>query len=82
MTVCGNKLSGVCGACTLVNICRNNEIANLPKSNIEWMREASLEELAEWMALRLNPGILLALRMKYHCSDINAVREWLKEKHD
>lgn len=48
MTVCGNKLSGVCGAsCTFFNICRNNEIANLPKSNIEWMREASLEELAE-----------------------------------
>ena len=50
MTVCGNKLSGVCGACKYINMCRNNEIANLPKSNIEWMREASLEELAKWLA--------------------------------
>ena len=51
-------------------------------TNEEYLKSCTTEQLAEWMALRLNPGILLALRMKYHCTDINAVREWLKEKHD
>lgn len=78
MTVCGNKLSGVCGACTLVNICRNNEIANLPKSNIEWMREASLEELAgaiyEWHSAGYTKG-----RVGLGLNPITEVVEWLKQ---
>ena len=80
MTVCGNKLSGVCGACTLVNICRNNEIANLPKSNIEWMREASFEELAgaiyEWHSLGYTRG-----KNGKKLNSITEVVEWLKEIH-
>ena len=54
----------------------------LPMTNEGWLRSCNTEQLAEWMALRLNPGILLALRMKYHCADIESVREWLKAKHD
>ena len=59
-----------------------NGTGEVPMTNEEYLKSCTTEQLAEWMALRLNPGILLALRMKYHCTDINAVREWLKEKHD
>ena len=54
----------------------------VPMNNEQFIRFCNTEQLAEWMALRLNQGILLALRMKYHCADIESVREWLKEKHD
>ena len=78
MTVCGNKLSGVCGACTLFNICRNNEIANLPKSNIEWMREASMEEVAgaiyEWYTKGYARG-----KNGLPLNPITEVVEWLKQ---
>lgn len=80
MTVCGNKLSGVCGACKYINICRNNEIANLPKSNIEWMREASLEELAgtiyEWHSAGYTKG-----RLGLGLNPITDIVEWLKQPH-
>ena len=92
MTVCGNKLSGVCGACTLVNICRNNEIAKLPKSNIEWMREASLDELAEvlnkifmtrtFCHICPEGGVCdLGYECKYHGGEICDFMEWLKVTH-
>ena len=61
---------------------RCNGSGEVQMTNEEYLKSCTTEQLAEWMALRLNPGILLALRMKYHCTDINAVREWLKEKHD
>ena len=54
----------------------------VPLTEQEYIQTCNTEQLAEWMALRLNPGILLALRMKYHCDNVDAVREWLKEKHD
>ena len=53
-----------------------------PMTNEEWIKSANTEQLAEWLARITNAGYLLALRMKYHCDDVDAVREWLKEKHD
>ena len=84
MTVCGNKLSGVCGACMLVNICRNNEIAKLPKSNIEWMREASWEELAEWIAKNIRDTIKLTNGNTEYTELITSAEwwyRWLKQPH-
>ena len=81
MTACGNKMSGVCGACTLFNICRNNEIAKLPKTNIEWMREASANDVARLIATKLcelakhEYGI-------YDVVDYATIFEWLKEIHE
>lgn len=53
-----------------------------PMTNEEWLKKANTEQLADWLARITNAGYLLALRMKYHCDDVDAVREWLKEKHD
>ena len=90
MTVCGNKLSGVCGDCAYFNRCRNSEIAKLPKSHIEWMREASIYEMAEFI-------VNMTLLDKYKLYDrmesaeyeqgigIGAKKvivEWLKEIHN
>ena len=91
MTVCGEKLSGVCGAsCTFFNICRNNEIANLPKSHIEWMREASIYEMAEFIVnLTLLDQYKLYDRMEsaeyedgIGVGAKKVIVEWLKEKHN
>ena len=65
--------------CTLGSPCPHQR--STPMTEQEYLQTCNTEQLAEWMALRLNPGILLALRMKYHCTDINAVREWLKQPH-
>ena len=53
MTACGNKLSGVCGDCVYLNKCRNDEITKLPKTNIEWMRTASANDVARLIATKL-----------------------------
>jgi hypothetical protein len=77
MTVCGNKLSGVCGDCAYFNRCRNDEIAKLPKSHIEWMREATFDELAgaiyEWYTLGYTRG-----KSGKKLNSITEVVEWLK----
>lgn len=81
MTVCGNKVSGVCGDCVYLNKCRNNEIAKLPKTNIEWMRTASANDVARLIATKLcelakhEYGI-------YDVVDYATIFEWLKEKHN
>lgn len=90
MTVCGNKVSGVCGGCAYFNRCRNDEIAKLPKSHIEWMREASIYEMAEFIVnLTLLDQYKLYDRMESaeyeHGIGIGAKKvivEWLKEKHN
>ena len=84
MTVCGNKLSSICGAsCTFFNICRNNEIAKLPKSNIEWMREASLKELAEVFGSMLFEAWKDGLAEEMHDKRFyeNLADFWLKQPH-
>ena len=90
MTACGNKMSGVCGDCVYLNKCRNSVIAKLPKTNIEWMREASIYEMAEFI-------VNLTLLDKYKLYDRmesaeyeqgigvgakKVIVEWLTEKHD
>ena len=94
MTACGNKMSGVCGDCVYLNKCRNSVIAKLPKTNIEWMREwmreASIYEMAEFI-------VNMTLLDKYKLYDrmesaeyeygigIGAKKvivEWLKEIHE
>ena len=83
MTVCGNKLSGVCGACQYINLCRNNEIANLPKTNIEWMREASAVELADVLNEIACESYYAGLDGKLPPRhNYKHFMEWLKEKHD
>lgn len=89
MTACGNKMSGICGGCAYLQSCRNNEIAKLPKTNIEFMHQSSAEELAEFI-------VNMTLLDKYKLYDrmesaeyeqgigIGAKKvivEWLKEKH-
>lgn len=89
MTVCENKMSGVCGGCKHLNACRNNEIANLPKSHIEWMREASIYEMAEFIVnLTLLDQYKLYDRMESAEYDIGigvgakkVIVEWLKQPH-
>ena len=80
MTVCGNKMSGVCGDCVYLNKCRNSVIAKLPKTNIEWMRTANMEEMAgaiyEWYTLGYTRG-----KNGVKLNSITEVVEWLKEKH-
>ena len=81
MTICGNTLSGVCGDCAYFNRCRNDEIAKLPKTNIEWMRTASANDVARLIATKLcelakhEYGI-------YDVVDYATVFEWLNEIHD
>ena len=90
MTACGNKMSGVCGDCAYLNKCRNSEIAKLPKSHIEWMREASIYEMAEFI-------VNMTLLDKYKLYDRmesaeyeqgigvgakKVIVEWLKEIHN
>ena len=70
-----------CGATEIMRKCeRHNK--KVEQTNEEWLHTLNTEQLAEWMALRLNQGILLALRMKYHCDGVDAVREWLKQPHE
>lgn len=80
MTVCGNKMSGVCGDCAYFNRCRNDEIAKLPKTNIEWVRTASFDELAgaiyEWYTLGYTRG-----KNGVKLNSITEVVEWLKQPH-
>ena len=51
------------------------------QTNEEWLHSLNTEQLADWLARITNAGYLLALRMKYHCDDVDAVREWLKQPH-
>ena len=78
MTACGNKMSGVCGKCAYFHLCRNHEIAELPKSHIEWIREASFDELAgaiyEWYTLGYTRG-----KNGVKLNSITEVVEWLKQ---
>ena len=80
MTVCGNKLSGVCGDCTYFNRCRNDEISKLPKTNIEWMREASAKELADIFMRFMFDADFKTRFVSGNFYDEFA--EWLKEKHN
>ncbi len=54
MTVCGNKMTGVCamGKCPYIKACNSTVWDKSPHkrmSNEEWLRQASTEELAEWI---------------------------------
>ena len=73
-----------CSKCKNAYYVVNKEKMNKqkPQTNEEWIKQANTEQLADWLARITNAGYLLALRMKYHCDDVDAVREWLKEKHD
>lgn len=87
MTVCGIKhADGVCvmGKCPYIKMCCPTvwDKSGEPMTNEEWIKSLDTEQLAKWLARITNAGYLLALRMKYHCDDVDAVREWLKEKHD
>ena len=80
MTVCGNKMNCVCGECAYFHLCRNHEIAELPKTNIEWMRTASAKELAgaiyEWHSLGYTRG-----KNGKKLNSVMEVVEWLKSEH-
>lgn len=54
---------------------------NIVLTEQEYLQTCTTEQLAEWLARITNAGYLLALRMKYHCDDVDAVREWLKQPH-
>lgn len=90
MTVCGEKVTGVCGDCVYLNKCRNSVIVKLPKSHIEWMRTASIYEMAEFIVnMTLLDKYKLYDRMEAaeyeHGIGVGAKKvivEWLKEKHD
>jgi len=47
MTVCGNSLSGICGACEHLNACRNSELDKVPMTNEEWFCGLSTAEKAK-----------------------------------
>lgn len=75
--ICVNGTFKPCSACNGTGI----EEEPQEQTNEEWLKSCNTEQLAEWLARITNAGYLLALRMKYHCDDVDAVREWLKEKH-
>ena len=85
MTACGNKMSGVCGRCMHFNRCRNSEIAKLPKTNIEWMRTASLEQLAEEILGWWFDGANAYSEFGLYSWEVDEAKErileWLKEVH-
>lgn len=55
-----------------------------PLTNEEYIRSCSTEELVKILCDLVDSGILKDWCKKYHCadSDEDAVRMWLKEKHE
>ena len=61
-----------------------DKLDNEPMTNKEYMHTCRDDELVALLCKLVDSGILQKWRIKYHCSDSDedAVRMWLKEKHD
>ena len=75
-----------CRKCKNAYYVVNKEKMNKPKpiTNEENLRSCSSDELVSILCELVDSGILQEWRIKYHCadSDEDAVRIWLKEKHE
>ncbi len=90
MTVCGNKMTGVCvmGKCPYVKVCSPAEwdkSESEPMTNEEWLKSLSTEELAEWFLEHMDCiGCPANCEKCYRYYDAckETIFEWLKEKHE
>ena len=84
MTVCGNSLSGVCGACKHLQRCRKSELDKVPKTNYELMQNCSMEEMAEmlkeWVDCAFCPASDGCSELNWDCK--KRFLRWLKEAHE
>lgn len=87
MTVCGEKVTGVCvmGKCPHFKRCfpvvwdKYGKIK--PKTNEEWRKICSAEEFAEWIATQCSNAVM---ENTYDVSKLRKKRywvEWLKKPH-
>ena len=97
MTVCGEKVTGVCvmGKCPHIKRCcpvvwdKYGKIKQ--KTNEEWRKTCSAEEFAEWITDKINAKLRMALHdAELYPDDINENEymenedewvEWLKQPH-
>ena len=94
MTVCGEKLSGVCimGKCPQFKKCCNvlwDKTPYTPQTNDEWRKTCSAEEFAKWISnlayacMRCGMSNGEAYCHTGYCvQDEEDAVEWLKEKHN
>ena len=96
MTVCGEKVTGVCvaGKCPYFKRCHPvvwDKYGKIkPKTNEEWLKSYNTAQLAAWIANEINERVKLALHdSELNDGDVNADDymenaddwlEWLKEK--
>ncbi len=97
MTVCGNKLTGVCaaGKCPYVKVCSPAEWdRSEPMTNEEWIKSMSTEELAKFLEeVSGYEGICTVCdeekctipdkhKCKYEDAESDGWVMWLREKHN
>lgn len=88
MTVCGEKMSGVCvmGKCPYVKQCNTavwDKNPQKPMTNEEYIRQASTEQLAREIANHIFVSCTTnkAYRNPFYAMVLHDVVEWLKEEH-
>ncbi len=94
MTVCGNKLTGVCvmGGCPYIKACNSTVWDKSPHkrmSNEEWLRTCSTEELVKAISLMTVSCFIcgrdgVEYRRCYfrkNCTGPKEIEEWLQEEH-
>ena len=97
MTVCGEKVTGVCVAAKCPHFKRCCPVVwdkygkSKPQTNEEWRKTCSAEEFTEWITDKINAKLRMALHdAELYPDDINENEymenedewvEWLKQPH-
>ena len=88
MTVCGEKITGVCVAAKCPHFKRCCPVVwdkygkTKPQTNEEWLRQCTTKQLAEWIA-KIVDCDCCPVKRKFCDDNPCKIRfvEWLKEKH-
>ena len=87
MTVCGNRISGVCSKCKYFKLCHNavwDKTPHKQKTNEEWLKQADTEELVDCLYEHFKGGASVERQMWIEERKERfkmQIRGWLKSEH-